>query len=126
MSIEKGTYYKIVCDECGEAFPEHDAGGFTLYDSVAEAASEAQSADGEIKPDGTILCAECAYANRPRTSMSDHGHEILPTLSSEPIEPRSVIIHCDACAASNLFDRKPAWWKCSNCGATQAGTLNDA
>ena len=64
MAIEQGTYFKAVCDECGEAFPERDEGGFTLYDSEKEAREEVESYDGEVRPDGTILCGECTYEKR--------------------------------------------------------------
>ncbi len=32
----------------------------------------------------------------------------------------SVIIHCNVCPASNLFDAQPERWICSNCGAEHA------
>ena len=63
MGITKEEYFKVVCDECGEAFPEHEpGGGFTLYETEKEAREEVEYSDGEISADGKTYCPACVEA----------------------------------------------------------------
>jgi hypothetical protein len=72
MAIEKDTYFKVVCDVCGEAFPEHESGGgYTLFNSEDEARREVEYADGEVRPDGKVHCGECVYEKRTDKSLSE-------------------------------------------------------
>jgi len=75
MAIEQDTYFKVVCDQCGEAFPEHDSGGFTLFESEDEARFEISCVDGETTDDGKVLCGECAYEKRTDEALSDQPGE---------------------------------------------------
>jgi len=72
MAIEQGTYFKVVCDECGEPFPENDSGGWTLFNSEKEARDEVEGYDGEVNPDGTILCGVCTYEKRTDDALEDN------------------------------------------------------
>lgn len=64
--ITQEPYFKIICDECGEAFPEHESGGgFTLYETEKEAREEVVYGDGEIAADGKIICCACVDERSP-------------------------------------------------------------
>lgn len=57
--ITQEQYWKTVCDECGEAFPESDLGGYELSDTEKEARERVLELDGEITDEGRIICATC-------------------------------------------------------------------
>lgn len=65
MGIEQHPYFKVVCDECGEAFPEHESGGgYTLYETEKEAREEVFGHDGAITADGKTFCCGCVDEKR--------------------------------------------------------------
>lgn len=71
--ITSDTYWKVVCDECGEAFPEHDLGGYSLYETEGEARDEVTHYDGEITDDGKVTCPACIDEREPNQGGGDDG-----------------------------------------------------
>lgn len=60
MSISQEPYFKVLCDECGEAFPEHEDGGsYTLFETEKDAREAVIDHDGEITEDGKVICSTC-------------------------------------------------------------------
>lgn len=59
MPFEKGTYWKIVCDECGETDGFTAEGqGYTVAESEQEARQVVTDCEGAIE-DARIVCCAC-------------------------------------------------------------------
>jgi len=69
--ITQEQYWKVVCDECGEPFPEGDAGGYQLADDERSAKEMVTDYDGEVAPDGKITCPVC-IEERPAVTKETH------------------------------------------------------
>jgi sugar lactone lactonase YvrE len=72
--IVPDEYFKVVCDHCGEAFPEHESGGgYTLYETEKEAREEAGYYDGRVDPDGRVWCLTCIEEGLAPAHTEDKG-----------------------------------------------------
>lgn len=65
MPISEEKYWKVVCEECGEPFPEEDWGGYVLYETEEEARKSVPDYDGEIASDGKVYCCGCIEERSP-------------------------------------------------------------
>jgi hypothetical protein len=68
--ITQEPYFKVVCDECEEAFPEHESGGgYTLFETEKDAREAVTDYDGEIAADGKITCPSCVEERSPEPAQ---------------------------------------------------------
>lgn len=59
VGISSDTWWETRCDNCGDTFPDNDAGGNWLAQSEKEAREFVTDFDGEIRNDGKVICPTC-------------------------------------------------------------------
>ena len=71
MGLEKGAYWKLVCDECGdgEGFT-HEGIGYTVCDSEKEARETVEDYEGRMEGE-RVICSECIERAKEEAEDTD-------------------------------------------------------
>lgn len=64
MGISSAVWWEIRCDNCGDTFPDNDAGGNWLAQTEKEAWEMVTDYEGEIH-DGKVVCPTCIEEGKP-------------------------------------------------------------
>lgn len=59
MALEKGTYWKVVCDNGGPECFESDEIAWRVCESEQEGRAMVEDLGGRVEPDGRIFCSTC-------------------------------------------------------------------